>query len=106
MHTLRRWIIMVGILAGLLLPAAASAAPVISVQPPVGPTGTQFLFFANGFKPGERIYIWLNRPDGQVQAVSQPFATRASTYGDASWTWTTPDNAQSGAWQMVGHGRD
>jgi hypothetical protein len=96
--------VLIGILCALVLPQAALAAPVTSVQPPVGPPGTRFLFFASGFAANERVGIWLNAPDGTIVPASAPELRRTSAFGDATWTWTAPDNAIDGAWQMVIHG--
>jgi hypothetical protein len=104
MDTLRRWIVMVGILCGLLLPQAALAAPVTSVQPAAGPPGTSFLFFASGFAANERVGIWLNAPNGQIVPASAPELRHTNAYGDASWAWTAPGDAIEGGWQMVIYG--
>jgi hypothetical protein len=104
MNKLRRSILLVGMLCVFVLPQAALAAPVTNVQPPAGPPGTSFLFFASGFAANERVGIWLNAPDGQVVPASAPELRRTNAYGDASWTWTAPQSAVDGAWQMVIHG--
>ncbi|HEX9372595.1 MAG TPA: hypothetical protein VF897_16405, partial [Roseiflexaceae bacterium] len=106
MRTYLRWISIAALLAGLALPHVAAAAPVTNVQPPAGPPGTRFLFFASEFGSVEHIDIWLNAPDGRVVAARSPELGRSTVNGDASWTWTAPDNAALGAWQMVAHGHD
>ena len=99
----------IGILLALLVilasvrPAAAEAPPTVS--PEIGPPGTRFLFFAGGFAPDEQLSFWLNRPDGQVQAAEVLDLKRSSTAGEAVWTWTAPQDAPRGGWQMVAHGR-
>src|SRR5262245_15527245 len=104
MDTFRRWLVLIGIVCALALPQAALAAPVTSVQPPAGPPGTSFLFFASGFAANERVGIWLNAPDGKIVPASAPELRRTNAYGDAAWTWTAPGNAIDGAWQMVIYG--
>jgi hypothetical protein len=84
-------------------PAAAESPPTVS--PETGPPGTRFLFFASGFEPNEQLSFWLNRPDGQVQAAEVFDLKRTSTAGEAVWTWTAPQDAPRGGWQMVAHGR-
>jgi hypothetical protein len=81
-----------------------AAAPLATVQPEIGPPGTRFLFFAAGFKPYERVSIWLNAPDGRVQPTSAPDLKLANSAGEAIWTWTAPDDMTAGGWQMVVHG--
>ena len=99
----------IGILLAMLVilpsvrPAAADSPPTVS--PEIGPPGTRFLFFAAGFAPNEQLSFWLNRPDGQVQAAVVLDLKRTSTTGEAVWTWTAPQDAPRGAWQMVAHGR-
>jgi len=104
MDRFRLWIVLVILLCGLALPQAALAAPVTNVQPAAGPPGTTFLFFASGFAPNERVGIWLNAPDGRIVPASAPELRHTNAYGDAAWTWTAPDDAIDGAWQMVIYG--
>jgi hypothetical protein len=105
MKTFRILFLMLGLLALLASarPAAAESPP--TVAPTVGPPGTRFLFFAAGFAPDERLSFWLNRPDGRVQAADVVDLQRASSAGEAVWTWTAPQDAPRGGWQMVAHGR-
>jgi len=105
MRTRFTWIILIGILAALLLAPTASAAPTSTVQPQVGPPGTRFLFFTDGFAADEPISIWLNAPNGKVIAAEDPALGHSSATGAATWTWTAPADAPLGSWQMVGHGR-
>jgi hypothetical protein len=100
-----RWLILLGLLGGLLLAPAAGAAPLNTVQPPAGPPGTRFLFFSNGFGPDEPVSIWLNAPDGRIITAEDRALERTSASGSATWTWTAPADAPLGAWQMVAHGR-
>ncbi len=104
MHARFSWIILLGLLGALLLVPSASAATT-TVQPPAGPPGTRFLFFADGFAADEPISIWLNAPDGRVLAAEDRALGDSSATGAATWTWTAPANAPLGNWQMVGHGR-
>lgn len=107
MNMLRRWIILIGLLSSLMLAPGAQAATFQNVQPPIAPPGTQFLFFASGFNGNEPISIWVNTPDGRVLAATPlPAALEATSYGEATWSWISPDDAPLGAWQMVAHGRD
>ena len=103
-RNLNRLIMLLGLLSALLLVPSASAAT-STVQPPIGPPGTRFLFFANGFAADEPISIWLNAPDGRVLAAEDRALGRSSASGAATWTWTAPSDAPLGSWQMVGHGR-
>src|SRR6185503_5688091 len=99
------WIMLIGILAGLMLAPTASAAPTATVNPQSGPPGTRFLFFAEGFAADEPISIWLNAPNGQVIAAEDRALDHSSATGAATWTWTAPSDAPLGSWQMVAHGR-
>jgi hypothetical protein len=105
MKTIRALCLLLALLAllGTVRPAAAEPSPTVS--PAIGPPGTRFLFFATGFAPDERLSFWLNRPDGQVQAADVFDLDRSSSAGDAVWTWTAPQDAPRGGWQMVVHGR-
>jgi hypothetical protein len=105
MRIRNRWIILLGLLAGLLLAPQAIATATTTVNPQSGPPGTRFLFFTDGFAAGERLSIWLNAPDGRVIAAEDSSLGRTSALGAATWTWTAPSDAPLGAWQMVGHGR-
>jgi hypothetical protein len=91
-------------LSWLLLSGVAAAVAVSNVQPQAGPPGTSFLFFASGFAADEPVGIWLNAPDGRVVPASAPELRRTTAFGDASWSWTAPQDATQGAWQMVAHG--
>jgi len=106
MNTLRRWITLIGLLSSLMLAQGTQAATFQNVQPPIGPPGTQFLFFASGFTNNEAISIWVNAPDGRVLAARPQAPLEATSYGDATWSWISPDDAPLGAWQMVAHGRE
>jgi hypothetical protein len=107
MNTLRRWIILIGLLSSLMLARGTQAATFQNVQPPIAPPGTQFLFFASGFTGNEPISIWVNTPDGRVLAATPQLPPLAATsYGEATWSWISPDDAPLGVWQMVAHGRE
>jgi hypothetical protein len=107
MKTLRVSCLLLALIAALAAagPALAASTQTVTVNPDVGPPGTRFLFFANGFTPGERLSFWLNRPDGQTQAAAVADLQRANSDGSGVWSWTAPSDAARGAWQMVAHGR-
>ena len=105
MKAVRIMFLMLGLLALLVTARPAVAEPSPTVFPEVGPPGTRFLFFAAGFAPDEQLSFWLNRPDGQVQAAEVLDLQRSSSAGEAVWTWTAPQDAPRGGWQIVAHGR-
>jgi len=105
MHARYSWLILIGLLCALLLAPNAVATATTTVQPQSGPPGTRFLFFTDGFAADEPLSIWLNAPDGRVIAAEDRALGRTSAFGAATWTWTAPNDAPLGAWQMVGHGR-
>jgi hypothetical protein len=95
----------ISMIAALLLPASVGAQELpATVAPESAPPGTRFLFGASGFAERERLSFWVNRPDGRAEAVNTDL-DRASAAGDAVWSWTAPDDAPLGTWQMVVHGR-
>lgn len=73
-----------------------------NVAPSLGPPGTDFAFFARGFRGDEEVGFWLNTPDGGI--VSRSFYRTTAHEGRADWTWKAPDDAQPGIWQMVARG--
>lgn len=101
------WSLLVGValLAGALAPTvSAQSASEASVFPASGPAGTRFSFFAAGFQSRERVAVWLNRPDGRVEAVEVESLRRATREGRVNWFWTAPEGAPGGAYQMVARG--
>ena len=48
---------------------AQSAGEQSSVFPEVGTPGGRFTFLASGFKPKERVAVWINTPDGKVSTT-------------------------------------
>jgi hypothetical protein len=105
MKTFRLLFLMLSILALLASAHPTLAETPSTVSPEVGPPGTRFLFFAAGFAPDEQLSFWVNRPDGSIQAIEVFDGKRSSTAGEAVWTWTAPQDAPRGGWQMVAHGR-
>lgn len=85
--------------------APPGPSPVRSVTPPGGAPGTTFTVTADGFTPGERVGSWLVAPSGQAVDSPAPFLI-ADSKGAVTWRWTSPANAQAGAWQAVSSGRE
>lgn len=90
----------------LTLPARAATG---KVEPAVGPPGTTFTFFAEGFEPFERIGVWVQRPDGTTFRLgSEVEDTRkvADEQGTLTWSWESSEFAQAGRWVMIAQGQD
>ncbi|HWQ11226.1 MAG TPA: hypothetical protein VNL77_00415 [Roseiflexaceae bacterium] len=86
-------------------PASAQDAPgAASVFPQAGPAGTRFSFIASGYRPRERVAVWLNTPDGRALPVEVESLRPATREGRANWIWQSPGDAQEGTYQMVAHG--
>jgi 5-hydroxyisourate hydrolase-like protein (transthyretin family) len=103
---------MVGILTLVLVVASGALAPRAvqaqgtNVVPPVGEPGTEFAFSAEGFEPNRRVAFWVNLPDGSIDANDALYAVSANDDGRADWTWTAPDDAQIGFYEMVAQGQE
>lgn len=101
------WVIPFEIESGL--PESGDPAPRITdgdyaVEPPVGPPGTEFEFFATGFESNELVGFWLNAPDGSVVDIEGKADTTEG--GRVDWSWDSPDDAMRGTWEMVVRGVD
>jgi hypothetical protein len=127
--TYGRWMLALGLLAGLLS-LALSSAPVSAqaqgvVTPTAGSVGSTFVFNANGFKgdndsdedddDAERVAYWINTPSGAI--ISQgpddgddddsdkgSYLTKANRDGVLNWEWTAPVDAAPGSYVMVARG--
>jgi hypothetical protein len=83
---------------------AAEPAERANVYPGEGRPGTLFVFFAIGYAKGESVALWVNRPDGQAQAVE---AERVQIdQGRLDFSWIAPGDAPRGNWEMVAVGRE
>lgn len=74
-----------------------------NVIPPVGPAGSTFTFYANGFTADERVGYWLNPPAGAVVMIDDQ-RHYANSDGQFSTTWATPSTVTPGSWQLVAQG--
>ncbi|NJP06727.1 MAG: hypothetical protein HC837_14465 [Chloroflexaceae bacterium] len=74
-----------------------------SVDPSVGPAGTQFTFVATGFRKEEPVSYWVTGPDNQIYT---PFhtQTRANKDRQAEVIWESPTDALAGTWVMTMQG--
>lgn len=77
----------------------AAPRPPAWVTPEEGPPGTTFTFTATGFKDGEFVGYWLNRPDGTIERFDREL--RAGADGVVTWTYTAPVNALRGLYVMA-----
>jgi hypothetical protein len=91
----------------MLQPPVSAAAPHMDISPAVGVPGMRFVISisAGGFAADEELSVWLNLPDGRVVTTEVEGNLRAAPDGRVGWTWVAPQDAQSGLWQMVAHGR-
>lgn len=75
-----------------------------SVSPASGPPGTTFTFTVENIPTDEAVY-WLNAPDGRIlpddPAQYRHWRVPLGAEGQATWTWTSPPDAQPGQWTMV-----
>jgi hypothetical protein len=78
---------------------ALAQEPDKAVQPPAGPAGTTFAFFATGLGGNDDYVFWATSPDGTVFG-NDSYKTRSSR-GRADWQWTSPADARPGFWTMV-----
>jgi hypothetical protein len=86
-------------------PVGAQNAPAdASVFPAAGPAGTRFSFIASGYRPRERVAVWMNTPDGRAVPVETESLGRATREGRANWAWESPEDARAGTYQMVARG--
>lgn len=86
--------------------AATTSQPLQGVEPQSGGPGTTFTFYAAGFREDERVGTWLNAPDGtNIDLIpgDVPWIQVGDT-GRISWSWTVPENAQSGTWRAMARG--
>jgi hypothetical protein len=101
------WVIPFEVESGL--PESGAPAPRITdgdyaVEPPVGPPGTEFEFFATGFESNELVGFWLNAPDGSIVDIEGK--ADANDNGRVDWSWESPDDTMRGTWEMVVRGVD
>jgi hypothetical protein len=86
------------------LPQSVNAA----ARPERGPRGTRFFFAARGFKPGERIGVYITVPDQSV--FGAPFQTTADDQGisDSVVSFAVPNDPQVplGIWAITFEGVD
>jgi hypothetical protein len=92
-------------------PAPPGPAPVPPGQdaiaiPDRGPRGTFFIFGARGFKPGERVGVYITLPDQSV--FGAPFQVEADGNGEAGATFETRNNPifPTGIWAITFEGVD
>jgi hypothetical protein len=102
---------------GHTAPPAAPPAPGQTPLPPSvnavarperGPRGTRFVFAARGFKPGEKIGVYVTVPDQSV--FGAPFQTTADNDGvsDSVVSFRPPDDPEvpTGIWAITFEGID
>jgi hypothetical protein len=81
------------------VPASQNAV----VDPPAGPGGTEFLAIGLGFKPGERVGVYVTAPDQRVYGA--PFQVGANDDGSTEPVWfETTSSSQRGVWAMTFEG--
>lgn len=89
-------------------PADAPVPTNFAVEPPAGPSGTEFVFAAEGFEPNEQIGIWTNNADGTVSEIldenGEVFTPFADEDGLALWSVFVED--VPGFYEMVAVGVD
>jgi hypothetical protein len=84
--------------------SAQSAGEQSNVFPAVGAPGARFTFIASGFKPQERVAVWINTPDRRVITDGLENLEKATRDGRVTWSWSAPEDGPLGVWQMVAHG--
>ncbi len=103
---LSSWLVTVLLLLGFVAVPSIASAQEANVEPNVGPSGTEFAFFATGFDENEQVGVWVNNPDGSVSEIidddGDVFVIFANDEGRADWfiTFTGPD----GFYGMVARG--
>jgi hypothetical protein len=73
------------------------------VSPAEGSAGTTFRFFAEEI-PTDSAAYWVTAPDGTVipdMADFRAWTVDGMEGNHYEWTWTAPEDAQSGVWTMV-----
>ncbi len=100
------FVIQAGALPQETLPPAPQGSVV--VRPKVGPPGQLFVFRASGFKPTERVGIWLHSPDGSISTLTLDLSGRAVFFadrnGDLQWTVGTRADTPEGRYVAVAAG--
>jgi hypothetical protein len=91
------------------LPQAAQAQEGVGVEPEVGPPGTEFFFYADGFEPNEQVGVWINNPDGSVSSIvsgdqGNIFLQFADSDGSVDWYTTMSPDTPAGYYTMVAQG--
>jgi hypothetical protein len=81
----------------------ANSKPPIAVEPPAGPPGTRFKFFASGYDEDEDVSHWFTAPDGTL--IAFPEANEASKDGEVYFEWMAPATAQAGVWVVTVQGK-
>lgn len=105
-----RWfaVLLLVILTGFVAVPQAAQAQTITVTPEVGPPGTLFAFYAEGFIANEKVGVWINNPDGSVSSVVDSkgdiLVVQTSDRGLAEWYIDTLDTATPGFYSMVARG--
>lgn len=81
--------------------SAQDSPPVeTGVSPQVGYPGSEFSFYATGFRASDLVVYWFNTPDGRI--LGSPYRYRTFAHqGRADWTWRAPDVAIPGTWTVV-----
>lgn len=70
------------------------------VEPPVGPPGTYFSFYAFGFKQSEDVAYWFAAPDGTT-ITPEPENFVHTQEGRVDWFFQSPANAMPGMWSTA-----
>ena len=90
-------------------PPAPYAPQPYGVTPRSGLAGTLFIFYAAGFTAREFVDVQVHGPNGAVVpfgdkslVVSEP----ATDAGRIDGSWTSPESAAPGDWQIVAHGAE
>jgi len=75
------------------------------VVPQAGQPGDIFVFNGVGFKPGEKVGVWANSPDGAIYgAPFQATADARGTLANAQLNFRTDESTPLGVWSFVAQG--
>ncbi len=83
---------------------AVTMTAIAGVTPEIGPPGTQFRFFTDGWPKGDVIDAWLIPPDARDPAWLGRLYGDPNAEGLTTWRWTAPPDVYGGVWTMHARG--
>lgn len=76
-----------------------ATAPMGAATPGTGAPGDTFTFRVEGYRPATIMTYWLTAPNRRVYPNEERLVVDAA--GVLAWTWTAPEDAARGQWQVA-----